>query len=621
MFHPDCPHCHGTVNHEGKGCPARRRSGKRKPRLIRAWDCETVNGRIVLFLHSSEARDYSALYDEAGLSAERIFDWMIETGHGSLNIGFFFDYDVNQILKHLPGLHLDQLRARGKVAWRRWRIRHVPGKRFSLIDRFTGRSVTVWDVSGWLQCSFMRVCEDWKLGSAEERAYVASMKAKRADLSAETREDLIRYTTLECALLAEWMRLNLSLHEAVGIRLRAYSGAGSTAAALLRARGWRPPEVPPEVQAAAEAAFFGGRSETSLIGPVPECVYGYDINSAYPAAICTLPELHGARWHHVRRWQAGTWGYWRVRWQQSARSCWGLFPVRGARLPGGRRSISLLYPVEGEGWFHAHEVEAALECAHGCVEVIEGWITEPRGAPFAWVAEAAAERLKRKAAGDPAAFVLKVGLNSLYGKMAQHSGAHPMQSIPYAAAITSATRASLLRLMIPAGHDILLVATDGILSRAPLPVAVGPQLGAWEAAEYRSAWILQAGVYWAGDKCRTRGIDGRALRLEEVATAWAKRGTRATLSLAMRRVLSYRIACARGKPELTGSWEESQREIRFTPEPRRRRWKRDEHGALLTLPARVADYRLQQVFDEMLLAEPEQAYDDLEAMPHWSLDE
>lgn len=612
-----CPYCQSTA-HPPSGCSRRPRSGKRKPRRLIAFDCETTaSAGIVLFLASDAERRADSIYSQTGLEFEQVCDWLIGTGSGALCFGFYFDYDCNQIIAFLPPLHQAQLAARGSVSFRGYRLRHTPGKRFSIAHN--GRSVTVWDCAGWAQTSFAKLCDQWELGTESERAQIRAMKARRGEFDSATRDELISYTTLECSLLCVWVARVLALHEQSSIKLKAYSGPGATASALLRSRDWTPPEVPEQVLKVAELAYFGGRSETSTIGPVPGPVYGYDLNSAYPAAIAELPELAGARWFRARRYVAGAWGFYRVRWKQPPRSVWGLFPVRGAMLPGGRRSVSLLYPIEGEGWFHSWEVEAAIAGAPGAVEVRDALLVEPRGEPFAWVRELAALRLEYKRAGDMRAFPLKVGLNSLYGKMAQRVGKAPLQCFPYAAAITGRTRAALLSLALRYQERVLLMATDGILLTEPADVSLSPALGDWELETYPDAWILQSGVYWAGAKQRTRGIDARGLELSDVEARWSRAGTRARIVLATRRVMSYRLASAWNRPEQTGRWYESERAVRFNPEPRRRRWKYD--GArLLTLPAHVADYEAQALMDALAIASDPAAFcDELEAMPDWSL--
>jgi hypothetical protein len=593
------------------------------------WDCETQGERLVAFCASGADDTGVAIWNPAGLQTAAVFDFMLQVAAArprALHVGFFFDYDVMQLVRQLPPAHLHQLRRKGSVYWRGWKIRHIPGKKFQVVHCPTGRRITIWDVSGWANCSFARLCEDWGLGTKEEREIICSMKAQRSQFDQLPLAQIIEYSKLECRLLAQWARRIIDLHGDVGIRLRAYSGAGATAAAIFRRYGWRPPAVPDPVQAVAEQAFYGGRSETSCIGPVPGTVHGYDIRSAYPAEIARLPEIRGARWRHVQRYVEGAWGFYRIAWQQPRNTTWGLFPARGARMPTGRRSLSLLYATRGEGWYHSSEVEAALAVAPRSVHVYEGWIIEA-GAQgklvFPWVLDLAAERLRRKSAGDPAEYPLKLGLNSLYGKLAQHSGTHPLQCIVYASAITAAVRARLLRAAVPAGHDVILLATDGVLARRPLPeLEIGSELGEWEYATYEGAWIAQAGVYWAGAKIRTRGVDGRALSLDQIMELYAKRGINAEVPVTVSRVISYRQACARGRPELTGAWEHTQRIVSLRPEPRRRPWRYDEHGAMLTMPADPGAYRQQVVLDEIYLDLAGETLEqhDLEGIPEWLLD-
>lgn len=619
-----CPRC-GLASHRGKGCPKRpRKSGKHAPREIVSFDCETTNAGIVLFLASGENRDSADwVYDAAGLDLTRILNWMIRAGKGKLCFGFFFDYDVNQVLRLLPPIHIEQLAACGRVTWRGYKIRHIPGKKFT-VGREGEPSVTIWDCASWAQTSFVKVCDGWRLGTEPERELIRAMKARRGDFENATEQELIEYTTLECALLSEWVRRLLELHESCEISLKAYSGPGSTASALIAKSGWKPPEVPARIQEIAEASFFGGRSEISCVGPVEGPIYGYDINSAYPYAIAGLPEIRDRKWRRTRRFVPGAFGFYHVKWEQKKTDCWGLFPVRGAMLPSGRRSISLLYPTHGEGWFSHHEVAAALDLNPAAVEVVGGWVLDNIGKPFAWVEDMAAKRLEYKARGDERAFPLKVGLNSIYGKLAQHSGTHPLQCIVYAAAVTSQTRAALIRAAYPRQHDVILLATDGILSRVELPeLPIGAALGTWERDEYTDAWMLQAGVYWAGEKKRTRGIDARTLELPAVDSLWKRRGSAAVVALPSRRVLSYRLCASQGKIEKTGTWYDSVRSVRFSPTPRRRsyRWRGD---TLLTVPARVADYNEQVRMDSMMMQlspDDDGGGNDFEALPDWALPE
>lgn len=612
-----CPAC-GLTRHP-KGCPKRKRSGLHLPRTVWGVDCETANDKIVLFLAAGERGDSSHIYHPDGLSFETVCNWLVELPPKPLFCGFYFDYDANQIIRLLPPLHQAQLAKLMRVSYGGFQIRHTPGKRFSVRRLHDNRRITVWDVSGWAQCSFATLCDQWQLGTEPERAEVKAMKARRGTFETATRNELVRYTTLECKLLSQWVRIVLNLHDECNISLRAYTGPGATASALMRREGWKPPAIPETVRSIAERAYYGGRSEISCMGPVSGQVYGYDINSAYPRAIAELPKINEAQWFKAQSYDPQAWGFWFVRWTLPELSPWGPFPTRSAILPGGRKSVSLLYPLTGSGWYHSCEVTAALEvCAPGSIEVLGGLVIYPQGAPFAWVADLAATRLEYKRKGDMRAFPLKVGLNSLYGKLAQRSGVAPLQCMPYAAAITAHTRAALMRIAFRYGHSVHLLATDGILMSTPADVELGSGLGQWELERYDSAFFLQAGVYWAGSKQRSRGIDARALSLEDTAALWSKRKTRATVALPVRRVLSYRLCAHQNKLHLTGTWVESMREVRFTPEPRRRAWKWVD-GRLLTLPARVAEYTASAAWDGYIM-DGNGTPDEFEALPEWSRD-
>ncbi len=613
-----CDKC-GLESHKGRGCPKRKKvSGKHKPRQIIGVDCETNSFGVVLFLASNEEKRKNYLYRAEGLGLQEILDWLILVCNGNLAFGYFFDYDVNQIIGMLPPIHQGQLAVAGRVTWRDYQIRHIPSKRFMV--RYEGKAAVIWDCSSWAQCSFLKTCVDWRLGTESERAIIQRMKSQRGDFDNATEAELVEYTTLECSLLCEWTRRILELHETCEIQLRAYSGPGSTASAMVRKSGWKPPEVPEEIQAIAELAFFGGRSEISRIGPVSGPVYGYDINSAYPSAIATLPEIEGFRWFRSKTYKAQLWGFWKVAWKQPPTTPWGLFPVRGALLPSGRRSLSLLYPTEGVGWFHSEEISAAMQVAPNCINFLDSRVIYPSGQPFKWVEETAARRMQYKAEKDERAFPLKVGLNSIYGKLAQHSGSHPLQCMVYAAAITAATRAALLRAAYSEGHNVVLLATDGILSTVPLNLPIGNTLGTWETETYDSAWMLQSGVYWAGGKKRTRGIDARSLELSQVEEIWRRRGTSGQLTLPSRRVLGYRLCAAQNKLHLTGTWSDTTRTVKFSPAPRRRSWRRYD-DAMLTVPARVADYKAQARLDSLALALDSGFQFEDEAQPDWSIDE
>jgi len=519
-----------------------------------------------------------------------------------LYFGFFFDYDVSMILREVPFAVLDILRERNIVYWREFRIEHIPNKMFRLTRRIgkQWRGFTVWDPSGWVQHGFAKLITDWQLGTDEERAFVARMKRARSEFQAEQQAEIEAYCRLECKLLAQWARRMIELHKDAGLELRAYCGPGATASAMFRAHGYVAPVTPWKVLEVAQEAYYGGRSEISMIGRYEGEVYSYDINSAYPNALRLLPSIDGARWKHVRDPGAGDWiGFVRVRWEMPRDSCWGPFPMRGARLPTGR-CVSLVYPHEGEGWITSFEYRAA---DRKWVEPLEAWVCEHRGErAFPWVEEVAAQRLAWKRVGDRRQLPFKYGLNSLYGKLSQRQGKSRYRNYVYAAWTTGYVRAMLWPILDAAQWDVALVATDGIVALRPLPLDVGGELGQWELNTAQSAFVVQAGVYWVGEKLRTRGFERWTIDRTELEKVWRAFRLKARYTVHVRRFAGYRLACAREEESLLCQWIDDVRVLRFSPKPRRRedRW---VDGRCLTLPAELSEYRADTLFDAMLWEE------------------
>jgi len=108
------------------------------------------------------------------------------------------------------------------------------------------------------------------------------------------------------------------------------------------------------------------------------------------------------------------------------------------------------------------------------------------------------ERQKLKAAGNAAEYILKIGLNSLYGKFAQSVGSRRFRNICYAGYITSRTRAALYNALAGTRgglQNVIGFATDGIFTTAPLDLPISKKLGGWSLERYRHSVFLMAGVY------------------------------------------------------------------------------------------------------------------------------
>ena len=112
------------------------------------------------------------------------------------------------------------------------------------------------------------------------------------------------------------------------------------------------------------------------------------------------------------------------------------------------------------------------------IKVLEGMIFEPADPdfhPFAWVQDLFDERARliKIDPNDVTAIVIKLVLNSLYGKLAQYvgmAGQPPSYASPWmAAAITAGTQRMLISAALTAPNAIICFAVDGIVADKKLP--------------------------------------------------------------------------------------------------------------------------------------------------------
>lgn len=291
--------------------------------------------------------------------------------------------------------------------------------------------------------------------------------------------------------------------------------------------------VPPWFVEASQASYYGGWFEIAMHGHIGSA-WEYDINSAYPYIISTLPCLH-TNGKHTGRYTRGTSPDY-PRGEGHYTLLYGTFtgddPYLGA-LPFRTRSGNILRPHRVRGWYWAHEVEASVR-ANLVREVdVETWVSysacqcgNPFNDPRIGIERMYDLRLQVRK-NSPAGKAFKLVYNSSYGKTAQSIGTPKYANPIYASLITSGCRTLILQAI--AGHpmgsrSVAMVATDGVyfLDRHnSLPVS-GDTLGAWTETFRENMTLLMPGVYWddktreliaAGEnpKMKSRGVAARDL--------------------------------------------------------------------------------------------------------------
>lgn len=293
------------------------------------------------------------------------------------------------------------------------------------------------------------------------------------------------------------------------------------------------------------ASFAGGRFEQFKIGYYEGPVYGYDITSAYPYAMLTLPSLNNGRWDRVesstlRGWRSDRrehlpFGYYRIAYNHLLRGAGGqriepwAFPHPLFRRDEYGR---ISYPYAVHGWYPKHSAEAVWKMAEA--RFMEAWVYEPRSTttPFhsSQVIDFAAmfeQRQHYKDIGrEDLAYAFKITLNSGYGKTAQRKGVGEGDNLPafhqieWAGHITDHCRSYIWRLALAAWRrgGLISIETDAIYTTTPLDIE-SPGLGGIKAERYDGICYLQSGVYFTLQHgvwtFHMRGLDRESLTIDQ----------------------------------------------------------------------------------------------------------
>jgi len=520
------------------------------------------------------------------INAEGALDFLSRLPSGKEYVSYFFDYDVTMILRDLPPGRLRRLLDRESrtfermlpipVGWKHFEIDYLPRKEFRVRRRKTQNEWTPWvvinDVGTFFQSAFLTAIKRWNIGNEELWSMIGAGKEGRATFGAMTEETRL-YNGLEIELLEDLMEGFRRLCEETGYVPRHWQGPGNIAAAMFARHGIPPTReleglLPAGLLGMAQAAYYGGRFETTAVGDIKGPVYQYDINSAYPYACTLLPCLMHGMWEN-RTTPDGEGVYVaEVAFTSSTTKSLHPFPIR-------RKDGSIHYPRTGTGWYWSPEVEEAIRQGTK-VTFTNVWQYSRRCncSPFAFVRDVYAERLRVGKAGK--GLVLKLALNSLYGKLAQSIGSAPYSNPVWAGLITSITRSMLYR-AVGERSDCFMLATDGIFVGSPLELETGVELGQWDLVVHdRGMFIIQPGLYFAGEeKPKTRGVPmgkvfERRAEFEQVwrdsewgkaqRTLWMPSGGGGTgpeypeVGIPIHSFIGLRLAVARGKPETAGQW-------------------------------------------------------------------
>lgn len=527
---------------------------------------------------------------------------LFELGASSnrVHVGFYLTYDIAKWLEDLTIEEKTSLWHNGFVNYvspggRDYLIQYLPHKLFSVrsydprLERV--RKIIIYDVFGFFQTSFVNALKDW--GLTDEIEFIERMKKQRGKFKVEDIEEITRYSLSETDLLC---RLMMKVRDALieeNIPLRKWFGAGSIAEALLSRENMAVHIAVPAIRnsnndvlnEAILGAYFGGRFELFKQGEIKES-HQYDINSAYPSAMAELPSFRNCTIRAALKYEP-----------QSKYSLWFVtydigrdFPI--GPLPYRTKKGSIVFPFKNPYgvWIHQVELQEALRLyGHKNFTIHGGIIIQPisQSTVYQFINTLAAQRLKLKKINDQRNIVLKLGLNSLYGKTAQAVSSRgsipPFQNFYIAGYITAATRAKLLAMAFECGtngRDVIQFATDGIFTTFPskkIGMKTSERLGEWEYKKIdRPTIYLKPGVYFTEKegkedarktKRRTRGFRADRLTDDDVFKKWRSKGPYGILRADDDRFIGIGSCLVRNSWNDYGRFIQSPLKLQFGPGP------------------------------------------------------
>jgi hypothetical protein len=452
--------------------------------------------------------------------------------------------------------------------------------------------VTVWDVHGFFQARFEEVMDKWIPGDPDYE-FIKRMKKGRSIFLRSELSEIRRYNQAELRCLVKIMEgLRAAIND-LGLKITRWDGAGAIAAAFLRKHRVRSHKRSCSGARfdAVRTAYSGGHIEMYKLGFHHVTIHGteihhYDKNSAYPDEFRRLPCLRAGRWVHGSGESAPGKGFtlFRLRFELP----WGapFYPLF-FRQPDG----SIIYPPRGTGWYWRPEFDAArawVSKLGGTLEVMEWWhYEEPDDLtirPFGWVDDYYSHRqtliedAKKRGVISGAEKVIKLGLNSLYGKTAQQVGwkiddagnvVEPTYfQLEWAGWVTSGCRAALMEAAVQNPSAIIAIATDGIFSTAPLDLEcpARKELGKWEYKKHAGITVVMPGVYYLHEYDEkvnffTRGFKRKEFGdVEIIHRAW--RSKKDTIEIDITRLIG--LGSASLSPDfwrMRGCWVQSVRKL------------------------------------------------------------
>ena len=514
--------------------PQRRdRRNPKRLRPINAVDTETINGLVWLIAEGNGAYDFPSSW----LEVLRWFE-LCEL-YKSTNFAWNLDYDARAILALLNEGELLELAVTDRLVSPFYTVHYVPRK--FLIIRYNGHRYEFFDLMQFFASSLENASTEYlgqhKIGLDSRRI------SNDEQFRKEHRDEIIAYCQRDASLTRQLGELNNVLYSSLGVHSNKWYSTGYIASQYFLNHGHIPRLHFTEPERYAYYSYAGGRFECFSRGYF-ENAYKYDITSAYPDVIRTLPDLDKGHWVRdtVVDYDADL-IFARVRVAVPQHHVQPLY-IKHKNL--------VVYPTVD--YHHRILTKSELDLIDrydlATIDVNEAWhfYADSKASPFASIEDMFKRRQELRREGDKRQLVLKVVMNSLYGKFIQITTEivpeikHKVGNIflpCYASEITSRVRCRLVDTVLQNDLEPIAFFTDAILTEDKMNIPHSG-LGAWSLEQVGELVLLGCGVYsfMSENKADTHLRGFTRLHKENLFELLAKNPDKSHISFTVERPIS-----------------------------------------------------------------------------------
>lgn len=494
-----------------------------------AFDTETDRGKA--FIISVAGNGIYTYRTKTKEDITRFLHDVIKKKWGNIGWCYNLDYDVIAILKYYGDDIITRLYLTKEIVIDGISISYVPRKFLTL--KYRGKTVYIFELMQYFNMSLDNAGKKY-LGKRKKEIGGKKVKKKLLELFRQNPTKVIEYCEYDAELTVELAEKLESMLQVSGIDVVKYYSCGYLAKQYLKKHGVSfNPLRDEKVIDFVRPAYFGGRIEFMRRGTFKR-VYQYDINSAYPYAITKLEQIIGYKFA-----------------KQVDPTARYFFVECTVNIPKDTHFSPLAYRnKQGLITYPTGVLSLTIDCITFNTLKKEGMIKSVQKVlnvytngekPFKKLVERMYNR--RQVAPADENYILKIILNSLYGKFAEkrkdyveieESEALLMldghltdnkrpriietevgyfmrkvyysknSNLIYAALITSEIRNLLYKVMkeLPP-RSLIGTMTDCIFSTVPVPntyISTKKQLGKFGFKCCTSLYVVGSGVYGTKDK-------------------------------------------------------------------------------------------------------------------------